>query len=878
VLTNKKGTSHTFRSDGRLVKVTDVAGRQLLLTYDANAKLTSVRNTTTNRQLTLTWSGARVSQVATEAVTEQVGQPPVALAWSYGYTGDKLTSVTSPRSSTPTTYAYAFNGALGQITLPRGNIAETIGYNLDGTVAWRENGIPNRTTYTVISTSPTTIIRITDPRGHAEDWEYSAAGQLISHRDGTGNRRFTYNDRGFLTQIQDENDNIITLQTDDRGNVKARTTVRMNLFGTLWTNTEYYDYFLGAPADPRNDMITAFRDGRSASAQDETYATLYSYNDFGDLVSKTTPATPDFPSGRTSSWSYSNGTEAAYGGGTVPRDVLLSRTDERGKVTTYSYDSKGDLRRDVDPVGLAHDYTYDELGRRLTSKETSNTFPSGLTTGYTYDRLSQVLTITEPGVTNPISGVTHTRVTTNSYDLNENLTQTVVSDATGGDLSRVTTLAYDNADRLTYLTDGAGYFPWATYATTYDPNGNVATTTDPNGTVTAYTYTDRNLLATTTVNGFVDDPIAGSTPRNVVVESRAYDPAGRLAEVTDALGRTTAFTYWLDDLPRQDILEDYRPPDLVNGVLSGPGARDIVVADRTYDAAGNLITSVSGGGLTTVSATYDAARRLTRSTVDPAGLARTTDFTYDATGNITSTVIGAAGTSDTGRADFGYDDAGRMTSETVFGDGTATFVSTLQRDQRGAVTGATDPRGYVPGGPPDPAYTTSQTVNPAGQLTQIKAPPVQVEENGGTATSQQPTTDIGHNTFGEVTHRRDARGLVTTATYNHLGHLTQLSHPSYTPPGGSAITPTESWTYDANGNVLTHTDSRGQTTSTVYDKRNRPVAVTDPQVAGAPAAGVRRLVYDDAGNTTSVVDQTGAWTFFAYDDLDRIWATTGNRT
>lgn len=121
------------------------------------------------------------------------------------------------------------------------------------------------------------------------------------------------------------------------------------------------------------------------------------------------------------------------GGGTVPRGLVASQTDARGKVTTFGYDSKGDLRRDQDPAGLVHEYTYDEIGRRLTSKEISDTYPSGLTTTTTYTKLSRVATVTAPGVTNPINSTTRTAVTTNSYDLNGNVTQVVVSDSTGGD-------------------------------------------------------------------------------------------------------------------------------------------------------------------------------------------------------------------------------------------------------------------------------------------------------------------------------------------------------------------------------------------------------------------------------------------------------------
>ncbi|WP_018640715.1 DNRLRE domain-containing protein, partial [Parafrankia elaeagni] len=868
VLTDKAGTAHAFRSDGRLARVTDAAARQLQFAYNSDARLTSVTNPTSGRAITLTWTGDRVTQVATPAVTAHGGP----LAWTYGYASGRLTSVTAPHTSTPTTYAYASNGRLNQITLPRGNIDTKVGYNTDGTVAWREDGRGKRTTFAVLSTSPTTTIRITDPRGHATDWEYKN-GQLISHRDGADERRFTYNDRGFVTQIQDENDNIVVLNTDGRGNVRTRTTTRAVVGGSPATYTEYYDYFLGAPGDPRNDLVTAFRDGRSESATDNEFKTTYTYNTYGDLVTQRTAATADFPSGRTESWAFTAGAESAIGGGTVPRDLPLSYTDARGKITTYGYDSKGDLRRDQDPAGLVHEYTYDEIGRRLTSREISDTYPAGLATSYSYNKLSRVASITQPGVTNPITSVTHAAMTVNTYDLNGNLTQVAVSDTTGGDATRTTTYTYDNADQQTSTTEGAGSPLARTTSVTYDDNNNIATSIDANGTVTSYTYTAKNLLATTTIEDFVDDPVAGSTPRDLLAESRSYDPAGRLASITDAEGRTTEYTYWLDDLPRQEIAKGFRPPDLVNKVLSTAGARDVVLLDLTYDGAGNQISTTSDGGLTTIEQEYDPADRLISSTLDPDGLARKVTYTYDATNNVISTVFGAAGTSASERIDATYDNASRLTSETVFGDGTDAFVTTYQNDQRGFATAVTDPRGYVAGGSPNPAFTTTLKVDPAGQATQVKSPPVPVEEWGAGPTDQQHTADDGYNTFGEVTHSRDTRGNVTTTVYNVLGQASQVSGQPYTPPGGSAITPTESWTYDDNGNTLTHTDPRGETTTAVYDKLDRPVAITDPQV-GSATAGVSRILYDDVGNVVSTVDQLGAWTFFAYDDLDRVWATT----
>jgi len=867
-LTDKSGAAHTFRSDGRLSRITDAAGRRLDLTYDGSAKLTLITNQTTQRTLSLTWTGDHVTSLSTQSVAAHSGP----LTWTYGYDGDKLHTVTAPHTTNPTVYDYAFNGKLGNITLPEGNTDTTIGYNLDGTVAWREDGEDNRTTFTVVATTPNPIIRVTDPNGHDQDWEYHN-GQLISRRDDIGNRQFVYNDKGFLFQTVDENGNIVQTDTDERGNVIARTTARSFLDDVLDANTDYFEYLLGAPGDPRNDLVTVHRDGRSASSTDDTYATVRTYDTFGNPASRTSPATGDFPSGTTATWTYSTGTEAAVaGGGTIPRGLLVSATDDRGEDTTYGYDAKGDLRREQDPAGLVHEYGYDELGRRLTSKEISDAYPPGLTTTTAYTKLGWVAQVTEPPITNLVTSVTHTPVTTNEYDDNGNLTQTTVSDATGGDTARVTTIDYDDADREISRTRGAGSSPSATTETTYDPNGNVATTTDPNGTVTSFTYTARNLLATTTVDDFVDDPVAGSSSHNVVVESRAYDPAGRLASITDAEGRTTKLTYWLDDLPHRTILVGYRPPDLTVGELATYGAYDVVLDERAYDAAGHETSITTGNGLRTTATEYDAAGRPVAKTDDPDGVARRTDLSYDAGGNVTASETTVAGTSASERTEYGYDDASRPTSRTVLGYDGDDLTEDIIRDDRGFVTSTIDPRGHNPSGPPDTDYATDQVTDTHGHVVQTIHPPVDVEENGAAAASDRPSEEVGYNTFGEITHTRDARNQVTVTTYDHLGRVSQKTYPSYTPPGGSAIVPTEQWSYDDNGNPTSHIDTRGQTTTTVYDKRSRPVAVTDPQVSGTSDPGVTRMIYDDAGNLLDTVDQNGAWTIYAYDDLDRVFA------
>ena len=149
VLTDQSGTNYQFRSDGKLLTVTDAAGRQIDLSYNASQQLATVTNDTTGRQLNFTWTSGHITSVATDTVAANGNQP---YAWTYGYTGSLLTSVKAPGASTATTYSYttsAPTNLLSQITMPHGNTNMKAGYNADGTIAWREDGQGNRTTYAV---------------------------------------------------------------------------------------------------------------------------------------------------------------------------------------------------------------------------------------------------------------------------------------------------------------------------------------------------------------------------------------------------------------------------------------------------------------------------------------------------------------------------------------------------------------------------------------------------------------------------------------------------------------------------------------------------------------------------------------------------------
>ena len=82
-------------------------------------------------------------------------------------------------------------------------------------------------------------------------------------------------------------------------------------------------------------------------------------------------------------------------------------------------------------------------------------------------------------------------------------------------------------------TDADGH----TTSYTYDAYGNKAIETDPDGNVTDYAYDGDGDLLTTTLENYTGSPPGSQAAAPLVEESRAYDPAGRLAWVSDAMGR-----------------------------------------------------------------------------------------------------------------------------------------------------------------------------------------------------------------------------------------------------------------------------------------------------------------------------------------------------
>ncbi|MDV6013814.1 LamG-like jellyroll fold domain-containing protein, partial [Haloechinothrix sp. LS1_15] len=699
-------------------------------------------------------------------------------------------------------------------------------------------------------------VDVIDPDGNVTTRTYdpTSGGRLVSKTDPAGATTvYGYDTGGFVHTVTDPNGNVTWMSHDERGNMLSRMRCRTD--GTEACHASYWSYFLNEddPLDPRNDKVTEYRSARSASAGDDRFLTEYSYTEDGQLAEVTSPGR-NLDSRRTEKRAYTDGSEQAPDGGTQPPGLLASVTDPEGEEQTYAYSSAGDLVTETDPAGKVTRYNHDEIGRVVTETVESSEGAYAAQTSYTYDSAGRQLTETRSPETDPVTGQEHQQRTVRAYRADGRLASETVEDIAGDDPSRTTTYSYDELGRQVGETGPEG----GTVTVTYDEFGEVVERVDEVGTRFTYTYTDAGRRpATTTVHDFSGD----GSERDVVLESRAYDPAGRLAEVTDAMGNTTAYSYYNDGLLATEHLLDYEDP------ATGE-TRDFQVAAYGYTRDGQVNTEITGDGRYTTEIGYDPGGRADRITdYDGDEELRTTrknlnavddilvEATFDGDGNLLEHI------------EYERDPVGRVTRESV-AEGADLLHTEIERDERGLRLAVTDPRGADGADAAD--YTVEFAYDRFGRQIREIAPPVEVESEGDEPERTRPVTETGYNTFGDVVADVDPNGNVTRYDYDRAGRLVSETRPDYTPPGADEpITATTTREYDDAGRVVAEVDAAGHETTYGYDELGHLRRVTDPPSVTGQAGGTTIANYTATGLRLLVSDPTGAQTHATYDGFGR---------
>ncbi|MEQ1872622.1 MAG: RHS repeat-associated core domain-containing protein [Ilumatobacteraceae bacterium] len=857
-LTDVSGIRYDFdavANPGKLLRVTDKAGHVVQSNWSVGNTVQEFKDVASGRTMTLTYTtpaGAtrpHVSQVATASIPAHGG----ALVWKYYYQGDLLTRVCDPRNNASNgkceVYGYDGSNRLTTITAVAGNTHTTLTYDSSNRVLTLKNAYNNTWTFDWTIADPTitppapnppfTVRRtkVTDPRGNVVLYDFDVVRRLVHRVDQFGKQRwYSYDGNGFLAQTINELGEIEQFVNDEKGNVTRRTDAA----GQFWDSTFDAQGLMTMTEDPLDHGSTFTYDPTT-----------------GLKLTETTEL------GRQTVWTYTAGTEAAYGSaGTMPAGLVRTLRDPRGNfVTTNDYNQFGDLTRTTDAAGKQTINVFDELGR-LSSTSTvwvngaGSTVTSTVT--MTFDVMSRPVTITEPIVVNQVTSASHQLLTTNVYDDNGNVTQSTLSDTFADDVPRVTQNAYDLADRQWQTTDAEG----GVMTRQFDANGNVTHVIDALGRDIETTYDIANRPIDVILHGYVD-PAAPASPRNITMSHTTYDDLGRPKTVTDAIGNVTENNYDSRGNRTSSVLKNFVP-------LTG-SAYDFILWQKSFDNASRVVWEESAHGVQRTDHTYDDDNRSVIDVVKNGPVSgftlydKTITTTYDAASNITEVVI-ADGVHNTESRRLLYDAANRLIQTTI--ENGATDLSTyMAYDQLGNLVRQVDARGT---GVTDTAFMTTKYYDNVGVLYKTELPTVTVETVAG-STTVQPSVVSGRNTFGDTTHTVDANGAISTSSFDRLGRQTAVTAASYTQPGSSPATlqPTETRVFDAVGNLRFNTDRRGNTTEYRYDSLNRATEQIDPPATTGATTGVSTVAYGDTGLTLETTTAQGVVTNFTYDKLGR---------
>jgi RHS repeat-associated protein len=588
----KSGAKDTYDQYGTLLKVTDK--NKGTITVDQHDEGTEHKGF----KLTETRSGRWIDLVKTDASQWQAKDHTGRTAVFDLDAAGNLVKV-ADTAGKATTYAYDSSRRMTKVTTPEGKVTQFT-YDAHNRVTSLQRltgstGPTWRYDYSATTPQDAGTTTVTDPDGDETIYTHNADGEVTKVTDPLGHSRHsTY--KNHLTQTAIDamgtgtdgtGGNTTTYGWDGRNNAVSQ---KLPMGATASVSA----YQTVAGTDLPNDFTSA--DGRKDS---------FKYDANGNTMSVTTSGT----AGGTREYTYNEATPKCGGF----EGQRCTAKDGNGKVTSFTYDTEGNLWKVKPPAPLGETtYTYDALGRVETVKD-----GRGITTVYGYDSRDRVREVSSTNFT-----VTYT------YDGDGNVT-------TRTDASGTTTWEYDDLNREKRRTLQNG----AQTALAYTPGGDVDYYTDPTGT-TDYTW----------------------------------DTAGRLDYLIAPDGKKTDFDYNNNDERTKTVYPGGTTQSVTidnNGrpqaIKTTSGTQTFVDLTYSYASAGKDTTKIRTrtDNLTKykTSYTYDSQDRLSYALeTDSAGMRKASWlYCFDKAGNLTS----QDGTKNTcpGGTTYTYDDASELTGK-----------------------------------------------------------------------------------------------------------------------------------------------------------------------------------------------------------------------
>lgn len=726
----------------------------------------------------------------------------------------------------------------------------------------------------------------------------SGVGRTIVDRFGTAH---TFSKYGYCTSVKDRYNNTISY-----------TWSSDQLTGI--TDTRGNSYSLSYDGNGRLSSLTDFG----------SRVWTFTYDYLGQLIAITTPATTDFPSGRTHRYAYtgnhsstprrSNLRQVISPKGDIVQTLVYDHNDqvveERLGPGTYtmSYNAGTGKVTVDDRSGNTTEYVFDTYGMLTSTEVFTKGLRSGEPTSYTTTYINGTNRLTE-AIVYPRGNRVDLQ-----YDSSLNLTEvrrklSNTSGTSGTDIvtsyeylgayAQRTKLTDPNGNVTTYTVDGSGNTTTITRPTvtspasqsitesfTFDSTGRLTSATDGEGRVTDFVY-----YTTGSSTGWLKEVVRDPGTLALTTEIQ-YDTWGHVVSVTDPRGHATTF-----DVDDEGYVTEVQAPSPVSTLsrFSYDANRSLTVSefenrnkDGTLDSTTPWITTTytlnEMGWRTEVEQPLTSSTNATTTyTYTDAGLVETitnaegevTKIEYDER-DLVFKVTRGYGTAEASTVRIDYDDNGNRV-KVIDGRGND---ATWTLDMFDRVTRATDRLGHYTDFTHDKngnvltvkAYSLSAALvaetehffDEIDRLWKVK------QHRFGTGlSSTYPTTTITRDKSGRVTAVSDPSSAVTSRTYDAVGRLKTVVD--------AVGNKTETF-YDANGNVtkVETTDipdaggSEVYTTQYGYDVLNRRTSMQEIDRLNTSNVLATSFAYDSRGNLTFRVDAEGHPVRWTYDLAGRM--------
>ncbi|GAA4491946.1 hypothetical protein GCM10023191_026770 [Actinoallomurus oryzae] len=603
----EKTLDHLADADvvGRLLSMTDIAGRKITFTYGDDGLLRQITDGAGGDQpknFAFVYDQGRLTKV-----TDPVGHSSTL---TYG-DGERLTQLTDRRGK-PTGFSYGApdhgNGDQTTSTVTDAN-GHATRYVIDA------YGRPTRMTdakseNTQLSwDADNNVVKMVEDNGATTTWRYDPkTGYPLEIRDAEANRH-------------DYPGTVLAYNTGLDGHI-ADLVGKTSSEGRKWV----FGY------DDHGNLISVTDPKGSDDPTEGDYTTRYTYDGYGQLVTVTD----------------ANGHSTKYGD-YDPSGYPRTTTDPFGCRTVNQYDVTGNVVLVTDANNHTGTYSYDLFKRPLSSRVPKDAAKNQyiVTPGPRYDANDNVLQSTAP----------NGAVTTTHYDADDNVvavtapkdslngpnrTGTFTYDAVGNVLRSTepdgtltsdpddytTTFTYDALDRVVASTDAAGHRT----TTDYDDVGNTTKTVDPRKNATP----DPNDFTAKYTYDLNHQPIS-VTDATGHTKTTGYDHDGLRVSSTDEDGNKTLYT-----LDERGAVTQVKVPHAKSG-----DSITYDVTKYTYDQVGNQTSEISPRGVAsgrddafTTQTVYDALNRVKtqKSAYDPKDTQydkpAETYYGYDKVGNL----------------------------------------------------------------------------------------------------------------------------------------------------------------------------------------------------------------------------------------------------